>query len=81
MPTAKSVVDALKIKKIECENEVFLCLICQDCVNVGENFNELPCVHNYHVDCIQSWLAARNTCPVYRFQLPSNDPNYERREE
>lgn len=79
-PTAKSVVDAFKFKKIECKNEVFFCAICQDLVNVGETVKELPCVHNYHANCIQSWLATRNTCPICRFEFPTGDHDHERDE-
>lgn len=76
--TIKSVVAALKFKKIEGENEVFFCAICQDLVNVGETGKELPCMHNYHADCIHSWLARRNTCPICRFEFPTGDHDHKR---
>ncbi|XP_017217154.1 probable E3 ubiquitin-protein ligase RHG1A [Daucus carota subsp. sativus] len=72
-PTAKSFIDSLKVKKVECEKDIPFCVVCQDMMNVGDFLMELPCMHNYHVDCIQSWLATRNTCPVCRFELPTSD--------
>ncbi|WOH09019.1 hypothetical protein DCAR_0728471 [Daucus carota subsp. sativus] len=72
-PTAKSFIDSLKVKKVECEKDIPFCVVCQDMMNVGDFLKELPCMHNYHVDCIQSWLATRNTCPVCRFELPTSD--------
>ncbi|KAJ1259446.1 hypothetical protein BS78_10G155800, partial [Paspalum vaginatum] len=39
---------------------------CQD----GEMLRRLPvCMHVYHVDCIDRWLAAHRTCPLCRSDL------------
>ena len=29
----------------------------------------LPCIHNYHPDCIKDWLKNKNTCPICKFEL------------
>jgi hypothetical protein len=56
-----------------------LCAVCKDEMNVGERTKQLPCDHCYHGECIVPWLGIRNTCPVCRYELPTDDPDYERR--
>ncbi|KAL1561097.1 E3 ubiquitin-protein ligase CIP8 [Salvia divinorum] len=76
-PAAKSVVEGLEGFQIDKEENVIACAICKDTVNVGEIAKNLPCGHGYHCDCIVPWLGARNSCPVCRFELPTDDPEYE----
>ncbi|KAJ0087141.1 hypothetical protein Patl1_09527 [Pistacia atlantica] len=76
-PAAKSAVLELPTVEILSEQEAIVCAICKDMVNVGETATKLPCAHLYHRDCIVPWLGSRNSCPVCRFELPTDDPEYE----
>ncbi|KAL3733305.1 hypothetical protein ACJRO7_022779 [Eucalyptus globulus] len=76
-PAAKSAVLELPTVEIRSKDETVVCAICKDMVSVGEMVKKLPCGHGYHGDCIVPWLGARNTCPVCRFELPTDDPEYE----
>ena len=42
------------------------CTICMREFEVGDVLMRLPCVHNFHRDCIASWLARQGTCPLCR---------------
>ncbi|KAI5063732.1 hypothetical protein GOP47_0022279 [Adiantum capillus-veneris] len=79
-PAAKSAIEGLssvKIQQENMENGSALCAICKDVVALNEPAKQLPCLHLYHSACILPWLSARNSCPVCRYELPTDDPDYE----
>ncbi|KAK4387448.1 E3 ubiquitin-protein ligase CIP8 [Sesamum angolense] len=76
-PAAKAAVEGLESVVIGKEENTIVCAICKDLVNVGEVAKNLPCGHGYHGECIVPWLGSRNSCPVCRFELPTDDPEYE----
>uniref|UniRef100_A0A0E0JWN6 RING-type domain-containing protein n=1 Tax=Oryza punctata TaxID=4537 RepID=A0A0E0JWN6_ORYPU len=53
------------------------CAVCKDCFVSGQLVALLPCKHYFHGDCIWPWLAIRNTCPVCRHQVRTDDDDYE----
>ncbi|KAL3692426.1 hypothetical protein R1sor_006077 [Riccia sorocarpa] len=79
-PASKAAVDCLPSVSIEqshVDDGSAVCAICKDVVAVGEAAKQLPCLHLYHQDCILPWLSSRNSCPVCRYELPTDDPDYE----
>ncbi|GER45271.1 RING/U-box superfamily protein [Striga asiatica] len=84
-PAAKSFVENLpsvvltKEEIGENDNNGVACAVCKDEFVADEKGTKLPCCHLYHGDCIVPWLKIRNTCPVCRYELPTDDADYERR--
>lgn len=81
-PASKRAVDSLLnvvMTREDIESNNSLCAVCKDEIGVGEMAKRLPCSHHYHGECIVPWLRIRNTCPVCRHELPTDDPDYEHR--
>lgn len=45
------------------------CSICLEEVVVGDLLRSLPCLHQFHVNCIDPWLRQQGTCPVCKRQV------------
>ncbi|CAA3028759.1 E3 ubiquitin- ligase Praja-2-like isoform X1 [Olea europaea subsp. europaea] len=81
-PASKSVVEnlpsiELTVDKVREKNDAVVCAVCKENVAVGEKMTRMPCFHLYHGDCILPWLEIRNTCPVCRYELPTDNADYE----
>lgn len=42
------------------------CAVCLEGFKSGEDLRVYPCEHQYHVACIEPWLALSSQCPVCR---------------
>ncbi|XP_021290545.1 uncharacterized protein LOC110421304 [Herrania umbratica] len=79
-PASASFVNNLPCVIVSDEHEKhdgLACAICKDVLPVGTEVNQLPCFHVYHPSCILPWLNARNSCPLCRYELPTDDKDYE----
>ncbi|KAF5954231.1 hypothetical protein HYC85_007087 [Camellia sinensis] len=47
------------------------CTICLEQVNRGELVRSLPCLHQFHANCIDPWLRQQGTCPVCKLSVGS----------
>lgn len=52
------------------------CSVCLTEVNKDEETILVPCGHMFHAQCIIKWLEMHNTCPVCRYELPTDDADY-----
>ncbi|PPD92154.1 hypothetical protein GOBAR_DD10922 [Gossypium barbadense] len=81
-PASKSAIEALpsvNITKNNSNSEFNQCAVCMDDFEEGTEAKQMPCKHLYHKDCLLPWLELHNSCPVCRHELPTGDPDYERR--
>ncbi|KAL0862377.1 hypothetical protein Bca101_041495 [Brassica carinata] len=76
-PASKSAIEALPLVQIaqthlESDSQSH-CAVCKETFLLSSAAREMPCKHIYHDDCILPWLAIRNSCPVCRHELPSEE--------
>ncbi|KAF5182553.1 E3 ubiquitin-protein ligase mbr2-like [Thalictrum thalictroides] len=48
--------------------EAEICVVCQDEYKNQEVIGRLDCGHEFHEDCIKSWLMMKNVCPICKRQ-------------
>ena len=53
------------------------CTICLCKIGSGDSTILLPCSHMFHDKCIEEWLNRHNTCPLCRYELPTDNREYE----
>lgn len=71
LPTAELVeADVQAREKLDPRDPRRGCAICREGFVVGAQVKRLPCGHEFHGDCIVSWLQGSNTCPICRARLP-----------
>lgn len=81
-PAAKTAIASLpdvKIEQVQLSSDEAQCAVCKESFEMGEMVKQLPCKHIFHKDCILPWLQLHNSCPVCRYELPTDDQDYEQR--
>ncbi|KAF0935511.1 hypothetical protein E2562_034302 [Oryza meyeriana var. granulata] len=78
-PASQLVVESLPEATLSEEEASRGCAVCKDCFASGQLVAMLPCKHYFHGECIWPWLAIRNTCPVCRYQVRTDEAEYEQR--
>lgn len=81
-PASKSAVQAMPTIKVDeamLKSDLAQCAVCKDDFELGTVVKQMPCKHVYHDDCILPWLELHNSCPVCRYELPTDDADYESR--
>ena len=78
-PTDQAIVSELPETKIDdikkLDKDKQNCVICMEDFKNGDVTTNLPCLHMFHTNCIQSWLKTQNTCPICKFKLTQENIN------
>jgi E3 ubiquitin-protein ligase SDIR1 len=45
------------------------CVICLNNLNSGDKVYFLPCIHCFHISCLQEWVKKSKTCPNCKYEL------------
>lgn len=53
------------------EDDDFMCTICLEHIKRGDLLRTLPCLHQFHANCIDPWLRQKGTCPVCKIRVGS----------
>lgn len=78
-PAARSVIThlpSISLTEKDVADNNNLCVVCKVEISVEETVKQLPCLHHFHAECILPWLRMRNTCPLCRFELPADEPDF-----
>jgi len=80
-PASQSALDQLPKLPIQQQHidDGLDCTICKDEFKLDELVTQLPCSHLFHSECVTTWLKMHNQCPVCRYELPTEDKEYEER--
>ena len=64
-----------KLDNLGIEN---ICSVCKEEFQIGNEMLDLPCKHYFHKDCLMPWLNQHDSCPICRFELKTEDEDYEK---
>ena len=54
------------------------CSVCKEDFVIGNKMMDLPCNHYFHEECLMPWLNQHDSCPICRFELKTDDDDYEK---
>lgn len=75
LPASKAAIDSMPTIEI-IDHHISVeshCAVCKEAFELGNEAREMPCKHLYHQDCIMPWLSLKNSCPVCRHELMSDN--------
>ncbi|KAJ0979530.1 hypothetical protein J5N97_015004 [Dioscorea zingiberensis] len=56
---------------VKAPEDELTCSVCLEQVVLGELVRTLPCLHQFHSNCIDPWLRQQGTCPVCKYKVSS----------
>lgn len=61
--------ESLSVSAVESPSEDLSCVVCCEAIEEGHSVRVLPCLHRFHVDCVDQWLVRSRTCPVCKLDI------------
>jgi len=71
----KSQISIYPSSTVDVADKVENCSICLDDMTTGQKTRRLPCLHVFHIQCIDEWLQRSNMCPIDRQKTGVNQPH------
>eukprot|EP00189_Rhodosorus_marinus_P008050 CAMPEP_0184754768 /NCGR_PEP_ID=MMETSP0315-20130426/44794_1 /TAXON_ID=101924 /ORGANISM="Rhodosorus marinus, Strain UTEX LB 2760" /LENGTH=512 /DNA_ID=CAMNT_0027234203 /DNA_START=121 /DNA_END=1659 /DNA_ORIENTATION=- len=71
-PATREMIDAVEKRVYDGSMELMSesCVICHESYAADEEILYLPCKHEYHSNCVSTWLLKQNSCPICRRAIP-----------
>ncbi|KAH1226525.1 E3 ubiquitin-protein ligase SDIR1 [Glycine max] len=70
-PAEKKQDNSTAVGSMKASDDELTCSVCLEQVDVGDVLRSLPCLHQFHANCIDPWLRQQGTCPVCKFRAGS----------
>lgn len=64
------------VVRMSCSDAETACPISGDTLREGDWAGRMPCGHYFGMDDLFQWLDVSNSCPVCRYELPTDDAEY-----
>ncbi|GAB0496175.1 hypothetical protein MMPV_007485 [Pyropia vietnamensis] len=65
----EAVIEALPVYVVKDGGGGRVCAVCMADLAVGDSVRILPCMDQYHVNCIDVWLRQKAVCPVCKWHI------------
>nr|XP_033811594.1 RING finger protein 215 isoform X2 [Geotrypetes seraphini] len=52
--------------------EIETCAVCLDQFHRNQCLRVMPCLHEFHRDCVDPWLLLQHTCPLCKYNILGN---------
>lgn len=56
------------------------CTICLSEFEIEEDVRRLPCMHLFHIPCVDQWLTTNKKCPICRVDIEAGSKGHVARE-
>lgn len=56
------------------DDDMEKCTICLSYFEDDEDVRRLPCMHLFHVECVDQWLVTNKRCPICRVDIETRMP-------